>query len=203
MRKLVFATNNPHKLEEIRAIAADKFEILSLAEIGCHDDIPETAPDLTGNALIKARWVKERYGYDCFADDTGLMVDALDGRPGVYSARYAGPHCSPDDNIVKILSELQGVTDRKARFETVIALSLGDKEYTFSGRVDGRIATERHGADGFGYDPVFIPDELPAPDGSLMPNTDAVSFAEMSQADKNAISHRGRATAALIGFLLK
>lgn len=202
-KKLVFATNNPHKLQEARRIISDDFEIVSLEQIGCHDDIPETAETLEGNALIKARWIKEKYGYDCFADDTGLMVDALDGRPGVYSARYAGPHCSPDDNIVKILSELQGVTDRKARFETVIALSLGDKEYTFSGRVDGRIATERHGADGFGYDPVFIPDELPAPDGSLMPNTDAVSFAEMSQADKNAISHRGRATAALIGFLLK
>mgnify|MGYP002601469538 CR=1 FL=1 len=203
MRKLVFATNNPHKLEEIRAIAADKFEILSLSDIGCHDDIPETAPDLTGNALIKARWVKERYGYDCFADDTGLMVDALDGRPGVYSARYAGPHCSPDDNIRKLLAELQGTADRKARFETVIALILGDEERTFSGRVDGRIATERHGSDGFGYDPVFIPDELPASDGSLIPNTGAISFAEMSQADKNAISHRGRATAALIGFLMK
>ncbi len=203
MRKLVFATNNPHKLEEIRAIAADKFEILSLSDIGCHDDIPETAPDLTGNALIKARWVKERYGYDCFADDTGLMVDALDGRPGVYSARYAGPHCSPDDNIRKLLAELQGTADRNARFETVIALILGNEERTFSGRVDGRIATERHGSDGFGYDPVFIPDELPAPDGSLIPNTGAISFAEMSQADKNAISHRGRATAALIGFLMK
>lgn len=189
MRQLVFATNNPHKLEEIRAIAGDKFRILSLADIGCHDDIPETAPDLEGNALIKARWVKDKYGYDCFADDTGLMVDALGGAPGVYSARYAGPECSPEDNIRKLLAEMKGVTDRKARFETVIALILDGKEHTFLGRVDGHIAEERHGTGGFGYDPVFVPVET------------GVSFAEMSAEDKNRISHRGRATALLIDYL--
>lgn len=189
MRQLVFATNNPHKLEEIRAIAGDKFRILSLADIGCHDDIPETAPDLEGNALIKARWVKDKYGYDCFADDTGLMVDALGGAPGVYSARYAGPECSPEDNIRKLLAEMKGVTDRKARFETVIALVLDGKEHTFFGRVDGHIAEERHGTGGFGYDPVFVPVET------------GVSFAEMSAEDKNRISHRGRATALLIDYL--
>lgn len=189
MRQLVFATNNPHKLEEIRAIAGDKFRILSLADIGCHDDIPETAPDLEGNALIKARWVKDKYGYDCFADDTGLMVDALGGAPGVYSARYAGPECSPEDNIRKLLAEMKGVTDRKARFETVIALILDGKEHTFLGRVDGHIAEERHGTGGFGYDPVFVPVET------------GISFAEMSAEDKNRISHRGRATALLIDYL--
>lgn len=189
MRQLVFATNNPHKLEEIRAMAGDKFRILSLADIGCHDDIPETAPDLEGNALIKARWVKDKYGYDCFADDTGLMVDALGGAPGVYSARYAGPECSPEDNIRKLLAEMRDTADRRARFETVIALILDGKEYTFRGRVDGHIAGERHGTGGFGYDPIFIPVET------------GISFAEMSAEDKNRISHRGRATALLFNYL--
>lgn len=188
MRQLVFATNNPHKLEEIRAMAGDKFRILSLADIGCHDDIPETAPDLEGNALIKARWVKDKYGYDCFADDTGLMVDALGGAPGVYSARYAGPECRPEDNIRKLLAEMRDTTDRRARFETVIALILDGKEHTFRGRVDGHIAGERHGTGGFGYDPIFIPVET------------GISFAEMSAEDKNRISHRGRATALLFDY---
>lgn len=186
---LVFATNNPHKLEEARALAGDFFQIRSLSDIGCHDDIPETAETLEGNALIKARWVKERYGFDCFADDTGLMVDALDGAPGVYSARYAGEHCSPDDNIDLLLSRLKNNDNRKARFSTVIALILGDKEYCFEGNVEGRIATERHGAGGFGYDPVFIADES------------GVSFAQMSAEGKNSISHRGRAMRKLIDFL--
>lgn len=189
MRQLVFATNNPHKLEEIRAMAGDKFRILSLADIGCHDDIPETAPDLEGNALIKARWVKDKYGYDCFADDTGLMVDALGGAPGVYSARYAGPECRPEDNIRKLLAEMRDTADRRARFETVIALILDGKEHTFRGRVDGHISGERHGIGGFGYDPIFIPVET------------GISFAEMSAEDKNRISHRGRATALLFDYL--
>lgn len=189
MKELVFATNNAHKLEEVRAIAGPDLKILSLAEIGCHDDIPETADTLEGNALLKARWVKERYGADCFADDTGLMVDALDGAPGVYSARYAGPGHDSEANMARLLAELEGVSDRKAHFSTVIALVTDKGTHVFEGRVDGVIATERHGDGGFGYDPVFIPDET------------GVSFAEMSPEAKNAISHRGRATAALISFL--
>ena len=189
--ELVFATNNPHKLSEIRRMAGERFTIHSLSDIGCHDAIPETADTLEGNALIKARWVKERYGYDCFADDTGLRVDALDGAPGVYSARYAGPHCSPDDNIRKMLAEMEGVAPekRKAHFSTVIALILNGETHTFEGRVEGSIATERHGHEGFGYDPIFIAEET------------GKAFAEMSAADKDAISHRGRATAKLMKFL--
>lgn len=190
MKQLVFATNNPHKLEEIRAIMADRFDILSLADIGCHDDIPETATDLEGNALIKARWVKDKYGYDCFADDTGLMVEALGGAPGVYSARYAGPDCSPEDNIRKLLAEMEGTDDRRAHFETVIALILNGASHIFRGRVEGTIDRERHGSGGFGYDPVFIPDET------------GISFAQMSPEAKNAISHRGRATALLTDYLI-
>lgn len=189
MKELVFATNNAHKLEEVRAIAGPDLKILSLAEIGCHDDIPETADTLEGNALLKARWVKEKYGADCFADDTGLMVDALNGEPGVYSARYAGPGHDSEANMAKLLAELEGVTDRKAHFSTVFALVTDDETRVFEGRVDGTIATERHGNGGFGYDPIFVPDET------------GVSFAEMSPEAKNAISHRGRATAALISFL--
>lgn len=189
MRQLVFATNNPHKLEEIRAIAGRKFQILSLSDIGCHDDIPETADTLEGNALIKARWVKEKYGYDCFADDTGLMVRALGGAPGVFSARYAGPQCNPTDNVRKLLSGMEGIEDRTAAFETVIALILGGKEFLFRGKAEGRIALAPDGAGGFGYDPIFIPDET------------GVSFASMTAEDKNRISHRGRATASLLEFL--
>lgn len=189
MKELVFATNNAHKLEEVRAIAGPDLKILSLAEIGCHDDIPETADTLEGNALLKASWVKEKYGADCFADDTGLMVDALNGEPGVYSARYAGPGHDSEANMAKLLAELEGVTDRKAHFSTIIALVTDKDTHVFEGRVDGSIATERHGDGGFGYDPIFVPDET------------GVSFAEMSPEAKNAISHRGRATAALISFL--
>lgn len=188
---LVFATNNPHKLEEVRQVAADRFNILSLADIGCHDDIPETGETLAENALIKARWVKEKYGYDCFADDTGLMVNALDGAPGVYSARYAGPGCSPQDNMRLLLKEMEGITDRTAHFATVIALIQGDEEKLFEGRVNGSIALNQQGTAGFGYDPVFVADESGVP------------FAMMSAQDKNAISHRGRATAKLIEYLNK
>lgn len=187
--KIVFATNNPHKLEEARAILNGKVEVLSLSQIGCHDDIPETADTLEGNALIKARWIKDKYGYDCFADDTGLMVDALDGAPGVYSARFAGEHCSPADNIALLLQKLQGNENRKAKFATVVALILGDKEYIFRGEVEGEIADGYHGNSGFGYDPVFIPEGGP------------LSFAEMSPKDKNAISHRGRAMKKLADFI--
>lgn len=189
LAEIVFATNNLHKLEEARALAAGKMKILSLSDINCHDDIPETADTLEGNALIKARWVKEKYGYDCFADDTGLMVDALDGAPGVYSARFAGPQCNANDNMALLLEKLKGKSDRKARFVTVIALVKDGEEHLFTGKVEGTIATEPHGTEGFGYDPVFIAEESGLP------------FAEMSQQDKNAISHRGRAMRQLIDFL--
>lgn len=189
MEKIVFATNNAHKLEEARAILKDSLEVLSLAEIGCHDEIPETAETLEGNALIKARWVKEKYGYDCFADDTGLMVDALNGAPGVYSARFAGEHCSPADNIKLLLEKLKGEKNRDARFATVVALIYKGKEYLFEGEVKGKIAEENSGNSGFGYDPVFIPQNY------------VESFAEMSPDTKNAISHRGRAMAKLAEFI--
>ena len=189
MTEIVFATNNAHKLEEARAILKDCVKVLSLADINCHDEIPETAETLEGNALIKARWVKEKYGYDCFADDTGVMVDALDGAPGVYSARYAGEHCSPADNIKLLLEKLKGETNRNARFATVVALILGDKEYLFEGEVKGVIAEENCGKSGFGYDPVFLPENS------------SLSFAEMAPESKNAISHRGRAMTKLAGFL--
>lgn len=190
LKKLVFASNNKHKLEEARAILGDKFEVVSLEEIGCHDEIPETADTLEGNALIKARWVKDRYGFDCFADDTGLMVEALDGGPGVYSARYAGEHCSFADNVNKMLREMEGKENRKAYFATVIALILNGKTEIFEGRVDGYIATEPSGNGGFGYDPIFIAEET------------GRSFAEMTADEKNAISHRGRAMRRLVEYLI-
>lgn len=187
--KIVFATNNPHKLEEARAILDGCVDVLSLNDIGCNDEIPETSETLEGNALIKARWVKEKYGYDCFADDTGLMVDALNGAPGVYSARFAGEHCSPADNIALLLEKMEGIENREAKFCTVVALILDDKEYLFEGEIKGRIAEENSGNSGFGYDPVFIPENS------------SLSFAEMSAESKNAISHRGRAMTKLAGFL--
>lgn len=189
--QIVFATNNAHKLEELRAIAGDSFDILSLDDIGCRDEIPETAATLRGNALIKARWVKERYGYDCFADDTGLMVDALDGEPGVYSARYAGEQHDAKANMELLLKRMENKENRNARFVTEIALLQGSEEYFFTGTVEGIILSEPRGEEGFGYDPVFKPVET------------ETSFAEMSQQDKNAISHRGRATRKLIEFLNK
>lgn len=189
MKKLVFATNNQHKLEEARAITAGKFELLSLADIDCHDDIPETAPTLEGNALIKARWIFDRYGFDCFADDTGLMVDALGGEPGVLSARYAGPGHDSEANMRKLLANMEGKADRKAHFSTAVALILDGKEYLFEGRVDGTIASEPGGENGFGYDPVFVADET------------GRRFAEMTAEEKNSISHRGRAMRKLAEFL--
>lgn len=191
-KKIVFATNNRHKLEEIAAIAGDAVQLLSLADIGCDDDIPETSPTLRGNALQKARWVKERYGYDCFADDTGLMVDALGGEPGVYSARYAGPGHDSAANVALLLRNLEGVSDRRARFVTEIALLEGDSEPRFfTGTVEGVILREPSGWGGFGYDPVF------RPEGSQ------VSFAVMTPEEKNSMSHRARATAALVGYLTR
>ncbi len=187
---LVFATNNAHKLSEIRAIFAGKLQILSLADIDCHDDIPETADTLEGNALIKARWVKEKYGYDCFADDTGLEVTALDGRPGVHTARYAYPdRHDPEANTQKLLSELKDKADRTAQFRTAIALILDGEEHVFEGVVRGQIATEKRGTEGFGYDPVFIPEDT------------GRTFAELGTEVKNKISHRARAVAHLVEFL--
>ncbi|MCQ2287536.1 MAG: non-canonical purine NTP diphosphatase [Muribaculaceae bacterium] len=192
MKKIVFATNNAHKLQELRQIVGEDFEILSLADIGCTDDIPETADTLDGNALMKAQYIKEHYGMDCFSDDTGLEIDALGGEPGVYSARYGGVAHDSERNMDKVLMKLQGVTDRSARFRTVIALIEGDKVTKFEGKVEGRILTERHGDEGFGYDPIFAPVEA-----------DGRSFAQMTAQEKNAISHRGRATAALVKHLTR
>ncbi|MDE5836160.1 MAG: non-canonical purine NTP diphosphatase [Paramuribaculum sp.] len=189
-REIVFATNNPHKLQELRRIAGDSWNILSLEDIGCHEDIPETADTLEGNAELKARFVKEKYGYDCFADDTGLMVDALGGAPGVYSARYAGPGHDSQANMKLLLENMSGKSERTARFRTVIALLQGDNLHLFEGIVEGEITLEPAGCAGFGYDPVFKPAES------------NVTFAEMDADAKNAISHRGRATAKLIDYLI-
>ena len=190
MRKIVFATNNAHKLQELRQMIGDHYEVLGLADIGCHEDIPETADTIEGNALMKAQYVKEHYGYDCFSDDTGLEIDALGGEPGVHSARYAGPGHDSEANIDKVLKKLDGVTDRTARFRTAIALLQGDEVHMFAGKVKGLILTERHGTGGFGYDSIFQPLEA-----------DGRSFGEMSSEEKNRISHRGRAVACLVAFL--
>ena len=190
MKKLIFATNNKHKVEEVRAALDGIVEIVTLAEAGLSGEIPETADTLQGNALQKAQWVWDRTHTDCFADDTGLEVDALGGAPGVYSARYAGEHCSFDDNIDKLLAALDGQTNRRADFRTVICLIEGGEPKYFEGRVDGQILTERHSnGEGFGYDPVFMPDRF------------ALSFAEMPLDVKNTISHRGLAVAKLAAYL--
>ena len=190
--KIVFATNNAHKLEEIRAILGQKIEVLSLADIDCHDDIPETADTLEGNALIKARWVKERYGFDCFADDTGLEVTALDGAPGVHTARYAYPdRHDPEANTAKLLKALENKSDRSAQFRTAIALIYNGEEHLFEGVVKGVISTEKRGTEGFGYDPVFSPEDT------------GRTFAELGTEVKNRISHRARAVAQLADFLLQ
>ena len=179
MKQLVFATNNEHKLREVRQILGSQYEVLGLADIGCHDDIPETAPTLEGNALQKARWVHERYGLDCFADDTGLEVDALGGAPGVHTARYAGDRHDTCANVDLLLRNMSGETNRHAQFRTVIALIEHGEERLFEGTVTGDILTERRGDGGFGYDPVF------APTGH-----DGLSFAELGADVKNSISHR-------------
>jgi XTP/dITP diphosphohydrolase len=187
--KLVFATNNKHKLQEVRDIVGDRVEVLSLADIDCYDDIPETADTLQGNALIKARHIYEKYGLDCFADDTGLEVEALDGAPGVYSARYAGDECDSEANMRKLLENLTGKTNRNAQFRTVIALIVKGEEMLFNGIVKGAIATEKRGDSGFGYDPIFIPEGH------------CESFAQMSSEMKNSMSHRFRATQQLGDYL--
>ena len=187
--KLVFATNNRHKLDEIRAILGDKIKLLSLNDINCHDDIPETADTLQGNAIIKARYIYEKFGINCFADDTGLEVDALGGEPGVYSARYAGEECDPKENMNKLLDNLTGISDRKAQFRTVIALIIDGEEKFFEGCVKGVISEVKMGEAGFGYDPIFIPEGF------------SESFAQMSSEMKNSISHRYRATEKLCKYL--
>ena len=191
MKKLVVATNNAHKLSEIRVIIGDEIELLTLADINCYDDIPETAETLEGNALQKARYIYEKYGVDCFADDTGLEVTVLGGGPGVHTARYAyaGRH-DPKANTEKLLRELAGATDRSAQFRTVVALILDGKEYLFEGIVKGTIPTEERGTEGFGYDPVFAPEEL------------GKTFAEVGPEVKNEVSHRARAVKKLAKFLL-
>lgn len=190
MRKIVFATNNAHKLDEARAILAGHIEVMSLNDIDCHDDIPETAPTLEGNALMKARWVSSRYGVDCFADDTGLEVDALNGEPGVRSARYA-PGAGHDSaaNMKLLLENLAGKSDRTARFRTVVALITDGQEHTVEGRCEGCITECTSGSGGFGYDPIF------------QPAGENRTFAEMSETEKNAISHRGEAMRRLAELL--
>lgn len=188
-KKLVFATNNSHKLQEVSKILGDNLELVNLHDINCQEDIPETADTLEGNALLKARYIKEHYGFDCFADDTGLEVEALNNAPGVYSARYAGPGHDAQANMRKLLCEMEGKENRKARFRTVIALILDGKEYLFDGIINGVITAEKKGESGFGYDPIFIPDGY------------TQTFAELGDDIKNTISHRALAVHKLAEFL--
>jgi XTP/dITP diphosphohydrolase len=188
--KIVFATGNANKVKEIDALLGDQFEIIGLEEIGCTEDIPETQPTIIGNALQKARYVKENYGQDCFAEDTGLEIEALNGEPGVHSARYAGEAKNPQANMEKILTLMETQTNKSAQFKTVIALILGEQEYTFEGIIRGTIVDTPRGESGFGYDPIFVPEG------------ETRTFAEMSLEEKNAISHRGKATQMLKEFLL-
>lgn len=189
--QLVFATHNPGKLQEVRDILAPDYEVLGLADLNDFDEVEETASTLEGNALLKAQAIWERHGLSCFSDDTGLEIDALNGAPGVYSARYAGEAKDPEANMEKLLGELQGSANRSGQFRTAVVLILDGTTYHFNGIVRGRIATQRSGSKGFGYDPIFIPEGHDR------------TFAEMDAAIKNAISHRGRAMAALRDFLLK
>jgi XTP/dITP diphosphohydrolase len=187
--KLVFATNNRHKLSELQSILGDSVELLSLEDIGCKEDIPETEPTLEGNASLKAFHVFRNYGYNCFADDTGLEVEALNGDPGVFSARYAGEAKDAGANMDKLLRELHGKESRKARFRTVISLVIDGKEKLFEGRVDGIILKEKRGTQGFGYDPLFVPEGRTR------------TFAEMDMNEKNEVSHRARAVQKLVDWL--
>jgi len=189
MKTLVFATNNPNKVKEVGRLLGSAFEVKSLADIGCHEDIPETSDTLEGNASIKAKFVWDNYGLDCFADDTGLEVEALDGAPGVRSARYAGEDCDSSDNMQLLLENLKGETNRSAQFRTVVSLIQKGEEIQFEGRAKGSIRDELSGREGFGYDPIFQPDGYD------------ITFAEMSMEEKNRISHRGKAMRKLIDFL--
>jgi XTP/dITP diphosphohydrolase len=186
---LVFATNNANKVNEIQSIIGDNFNILSLSDVNCSEELPETQTTLKGNAIQKAKYLSDNYNANCFADDTGLIVDELNGEPGVYSARYAGPQRNAEDNMNLLLSKLDGIQNRSAKFQTVIALIYNGTEHTFTGEVKGHIAAKKSGQEGFGYDPIFIPEGY---------NT---SFSEMSLEEKNKISHRGIATRKLIEFL--
>lgn len=189
--KLVFASNNKNKIQEIQALVPNTIQIVSLKEIGCFEDIPETADTIEGNAILKANYITEKYGYDCFADDTGLEVEALNGAPGVYSARYAGEQKDANDNMDKLLFELKDKTNRKANFKTVIALNLNGKQNLFSGIIHGKIIEEKIGTNGFGYDPIFVADGYEK------------TFAELSMEEKSNISHRGIAVKQLIEYFTK
>ena len=188
--KIVFATNNQHKLDEIKKISQGKLEILSLSDINCHEEIPETGITLKENALIKAQFVKDKFGMDCFADDTGLEVEALNNAPGIYSSRYAGDDGDAENNMTKLLHSLQNVENRKARFRTVIALILNNEIYYFEGEITGEITHSKHGENGFGYDPIFKPHGYDK------------TFGELSNDIKNSLSHRAIATYKLVAFLL-
>lgn len=187
--KLVFASNNQNKIAEIKQMLPKSIELLSLDEIGCTEDIPETADTIEGNAILKANYVTEKYGYSCFADDTGLEVEALDGAPGVFSARYAGQQKNADDNMNKLLDNLKDKTNRKAQFKTIIALNINDEQHLFEGIIKGEIISEKRGTKGFGYDPIFVPEGF------------STTFAEMEMNEKAKLSHRGIATRKLISFL--
>jgi len=187
--QLVFATNNQNKIKEVQSLLPKSVKLLSLKDIGCFEDIPETQDSIEGNAIQKAEYIKENYGYDCFADDTGLEVAVLNGNPGVFSARYAGEQRNSEDNINKLLEELCNKKNRKAQFKTVIALQLNNKQYTFTGICEGEITTDKHGENGFGYDPIF------------KPNGYKQTFAEMDLKLKNNIGHRGKAVSQLVDFL--
>ena len=189
--KLVFASNNKNKIQEIQALVPNTIQIVSLEDIGCTEDIPETADTIEGNAILKANYVTEKYGYDCFADDTGLEVETLNGAPGVYSARYAGEQKDANDNMDKLLSELSDKPNRKANFKTVIALNLNGKQNLFTGIINGKIIDKKIGTNGFGYDPIFVADEYEK------------TFAELTMEEKSTISHRGIAVKELILFLQK
>ena len=189
--KIVFATNNQHKLDEIKKISKGQLEILSLSDINCHEDIPETGNTLKENALIKAKFVKDKFGLDCFADDSGLEVDALNNAPGIYSSRYAGPDCNSEDNMQKLLQDLQGKENRSAQFRTAIALIMNGEEHYFEGIIKGDIIHQKKGTNGFGYDPIFKPTGYDK------------TFGELPEEIKNSLSHRAIATKKLVAFLVK
>ena len=189
--RIVFATNNEHKLDEIKKISKGQLDILSLSDINCHDEIPETGNTLKENALIKAQFVKDKYGIDCFADDTGLEVEALGNAPGIYSSRYAGPNCDSEDNMQKLLQDLQDKGNRSAQFRTVIALLLNGEEHYFEGIISGEIIHQKEGTNGFGYDPIFRPVGYDK------------TFGELPEKVKNSLSHRAIATQKLVTFLLQ
>ena len=189
--QLVFASNNANKIKEIQILLPNTIQVISLSDIGCYEEIPETAATIEGNAILKANYVTQKYGYNCFADDTGLEVEALNGEPGVYSARYAGEQKNPDDNMDKLLGNLEGKSNRNAQFKTVIALNLNGKQHLFTGIIKGTIINDKLGNQGFGYDPIFQPEGYQH------------TFAQLSLQEKATISHRGLATKQLLDFLKK